>query len=126
VRRFYAAFTERDVPALLDTLDPEIDFEPILGILYSQHVYHGHDEMTRWCEETAAQWESFDTTVENAIEVGGGVTAFLHLAARSGDERLEADIAVECAFAGDRISRVTGRDAWEVADELRLPPPRGR
>jgi ketosteroid isomerase-like protein len=126
VRRFYAAFPERDLAALLDTLDPGIEFEPILGVLYSQHVYRGHAEMRRWCEETAAQWESFETAVENIVEVGDGVTVFLHLTARRGDERLEADIAAECAFAGNRLSRVTGRDAWEAAAELGVAPPRDR
>ena len=127
VRRFYAAFTERDVPGLLATLDPDIDFEPVLGVLYAQHRYHGHHEMRRWCEELAAEWESFETTVESAVERGdGSVVAFLRLVARREERSLEADIAVECDFAGDRISSITGRDAWEVAEELSVPPPAGR
>jgi ketosteroid isomerase-like protein len=123
VRRFYSAFSERDLPALLDTLDPDIDFEPVLGVLYAQHVYHGHHEIRRWYEELASQWDSFETIVEDAVEARGGVVAFVHLVAHRGEQTLEADIAVECAFAGDRISSFTGRDAWEVAEELSVPPP---
>jgi ketosteroid isomerase-like protein len=125
VRRFYAAVSERDVPALLDMLDPNIDFEPVLGVLYAQHTYHGHHEILRWVEELGSQWDAFETIVESAIGIPGGVIAFLHLVAHRGEQSLEADIAVECRFTGDRISSFTGRDAWEVAEELSLPPPRG-
>ena len=125
VRRFYAAVTARDLTAALDTLDPQLQFEPVLGILYREHVYRGHDGITSWYAELVEQWDSFDAIVEDAFDVDGGVTVFLHLAAQRGDERLDAEIAVECAFAGDRILRITGRDAWEVAEELGVPPPPG-
>jgi ketosteroid isomerase-like protein len=126
VRRFYAAFSERDVPGVLAALDPDVVFEPVLGVLYNQHTYRGHQEIRRWCEEFAAEWDSFDTTVENAIETRGGVVAFVHLVARRGERSLDADIAVECTFsAAGRIISLTGRDAWEVAEELSVPPPSG-
>jgi ketosteroid isomerase-like protein len=123
VRRFYAAFTERDLPALLDTLDPDIDFRPVLGILYPQNVYRGAEEITRWYEGLAGEWDAFEAIVENAIEAGDGVVAFVHLAAHRGEQRLEAEIAVECRFTGDRISSFVGRDAWDVAEELGVPGP---
>jgi ketosteroid isomerase-like protein len=125
VRRYYAALSERDLPAVLDTLDPEIVFKPLLGVLYEQHTYRGHQEIARWSEELASQWDSFEATVEEAIETGGGVVAFVHLVGHRGERSLEADIAVECALRGGRISSLTGRDAWEVAAELSMPPPPG-
>jgi ketosteroid isomerase-like protein len=123
VRRYYSAFCERDLPALLDVVDPGIAFEPVLGILFSRHVYRGHEGITRWYEELDTGWESFQIEVEDAIEAGDGVIAFLRLVARRGDESMDAEIAVECHFEGERISSIVGREAWDVADELGLPPP---
>jgi ketosteroid isomerase-like protein len=125
VRRFYAAVTARDLPALLDTLDPEVDFEPVLGILYAEHVYHGHEGMTRWYEELTAAWGSLEMTVLDTVELEDRVVAFLQLAAHRGDETLDAQIAVDCRFRGGRISSFVGRDAWAAAEELGVPAPPG-
>jgi len=106
-------------------VDPDIDFRPVLGILFAQHAYHGPEEIARWYGELTGGWDTFAITVERAIEAGDGVVAFLHLDARRGEAHLDAEIAVECAFTGDRISSVVGRDAWEVAEELGVPGPPG-
>ncbi|MEA2157219.1 MAG: SnoaL-like domain [Solirubrobacteraceae bacterium] len=121
VRRFYTAFSERDLPAMLDTLDPGIAFEPVLGVLYDRHIFHGHAEIIAWFEDLAADWDAFESHVDSALDVGDHVVAFVRLVARRGDQTLEAEIAVECGFEGDRISSFTGRDAWAVAEELGRP-----
>lgn len=121
VQRFYRAFSERDLPALLDTLDPQIVFEPVLGVLYDQHTYHGHDEIVVWFEQLAGDWDAFQSDVESTLQVEDHVVAFVRLAARNGDRSLEAEIAVECHFNGDRISCLVDRDAWDVAQELGVP-----
>ena len=123
VRRFYRAFTERDLPTLLDTLEPDIAFEPVLGVLYDAHEYHGHAGMTRWFDELRAEWDSFETRVEAAIDTPDGVVAFVRLVAHRGDEDLTADIGVECHFRGERICAFVGRDAWAVAEELGMSAP---
>jgi ketosteroid isomerase-like protein len=121
VRRFYCAFSRRDLEALLATLDPAIEFEPVLGVLYDRHAYHGHEEITEWYEQLAAEWDAFDCSVENALLVDDHVVAFVRLVAQRDEQSLEAEIGVECRFTGERISSFVGRDAWEVADELSLP-----
>jgi ketosteroid isomerase-like protein len=125
VRRYHTAMTERDLPGALDTLEPDIDLEPLLGVLYAEHVYHGHEGITRWHEETLASWDSFRMTVRDTVELEDRVVAFLHLAAHRGEETLDALIAVECRFRGERIRSFVGRDAWDVAEELGLPAPPG-
>lgn len=118
VRRFYSAFSEQDVPALLEMADPDIQFEPVLGVLYSRHVFHGRDGIAEWYEELRSDWDAFEIDVESTFELGDRVLALLHLVAHRGEERIDADIGVECRFKGDRISSVLGRDSGEVADEL--------
>jgi ketosteroid isomerase-like protein len=121
VRRFYSAFSRRDLEALLDTLDPDIEFEPVLGVLYDRHVYHGQDGIIQWYDELASEWDAFDSSVEDTLQVGDHVVAFVRLVAHRGERSLDAEIAVECHFRGDRISSLVGRDAWAVADELGRP-----
>lgn len=125
VRRFYAAFTGCDLPAMLETLDPGIVFEPVLGVLYSRHVYERIDGMTRWYEELHDDWDSFEMDVEDAVDDGDRVIAFVRLVAHRGDQSLEAEVGVECRFEGDRIVSFVGRDAWAVAEELGVPGPPG-
>ena len=123
VRRYHRAMTEHDLPAALELLDPDVRFEPLLGVLYAEHVYHGHEGITRWYEEILADWDAFGMTVRDTVELEDRVVAFLHLAAHRGDETLDALIAVDCRFSGERLLSLAGRDAWEVAEELGLPAP---
>jgi ketosteroid isomerase-like protein len=121
IRRFYHAFSQRDLDALLETLDPDVEFEPLLGVLYDRHVFHGHDEIAQWYEQLATEWDAFDGSVQDTLRVGDHVVAFVHLVARRGAQSLDAEIGVECHFRGDRISSFVGRDAWDVAEELGRP-----
>jgi ketosteroid isomerase-like protein len=123
VRRFYAAFGERDLATFLDAAHPDITFEPVLGVLFSRHGYRGHEGMTAWYEELHADWDSFEIPVEDVIAAGDHFVAFLRLVAHRGEETLDAQIAVECHVTGERISSIVGRDAWEVAEELGIEVP---
>jgi ketosteroid isomerase-like protein len=125
VRRFYAAFTDRDLPALLDTVHPDIEFLPMLGVLYREHEYHGHAGIERWFGELHEQWERFEAHVAGTAESGDALIAFIHLVAHQGDQHLDAHIGAECHVRDGRIVRFVGRDAWDVAAELGLPGPPG-
>jgi ketosteroid isomerase-like protein len=123
VRRYHGAMTGHDLPAALETLDPDVSFEPLLGVLYAEHVYRGHEGITRWYEEVLADWDGFAMTVRDTVELEDRVVVFLELAAHRGDEKLDALIAVDCRFRGERLRSLVGRDAWEAAEELGLPAP---
>ena len=120
---YHRAMTDGDLRAALADLEPDVSFEPLLGVLYAEHVYHGHEGITRWYAEVVADWDSFAMTVRDTVEVEDRVVAFLHLAAHRGDETLDALIGVDCRFRGERLLSLAGRDAWEAAEELGLPAP---
>ena len=120
VRAFYDAWTAGDVPAMLALVDPEVEVEPILGVLYGRESYRGRDDLEAWFGEVSARWDSFVAHVERVRTRGDTVIAFLRLTGHRGEESFDARIAVECHFRGGRILSFRGRDPWEVEEELAI------
>jgi ketosteroid isomerase-like protein len=118
VRRFYAAWTASDLPAMLALSDPDIEAQPVLGLLYKRPSYRGHPGITQWFEEVVDLWDDFEPQVEDAREVDGSVVAFLRLVAHTGGRTSDARIAVVCKVDDGRIVSIRGRDRDELAEEL--------
>jgi len=119
VRRFYAAWSERDLDGMLEVVDPDVEVEPILGVLYSRESYRGHEDLAGWFREVSARWERFEAHVEKTRRRRDGVTlAFVRLIGHRGEETFEARIAVECCVRDGRIASFRGRDVWEAQEEL--------
>jgi ketosteroid isomerase-like protein len=122
VRRFYAAWTASDLPAMLALSDPDIEAQPVLGLLYKRPSYRGHPGITQWFEEVVDLWDDFEPQVEDAREVDGSVVAFLRLIAHTGGRTSDARIAVVCKVDDGRIVSIRGRDRDELAEELGIEP----
>jgi ketosteroid isomerase-like protein len=120
VRAFYDAWSVGDVPAMLALVDPEVEVEPILGVLYDRERYQGQDDLAAWFGEVAGRWDSFEARVERARMREDAVIAFVRLAGHRNEETFEARIGVECRFRDGRIASFRGRDVWEVEEELAL------
>jgi ketosteroid isomerase-like protein len=120
VRRFYDAWTAADLPAMLVLVDPEVEVEPILGVLYARESYRGRDDLAAPFHEIAARWERFEAHVEKARQVRDEVVAFVRLVGHRGEQSFEARIAVECRFRDGRIVSFRGRDVREAEEDLTL------
>jgi ketosteroid isomerase-like protein len=122
VQRFYAAWTAGDLPGMLDVVDPDIEAQPVLGLLYQRPSYRGHSGITQWFEEVVDLWDDFEPQVEDAREVDGSVVAFLRLIAHTRGRMSDARIAVICKVRDGKIVTIRGRDREEVAEELGIDP----
>jgi ketosteroid isomerase-like protein len=80
-RRVHEAFNRRDVAALFELLDPEVEWIPILATLEG-HVYRGHAGVRRWIEDLDTDWEYFETCPEEFRDLGARVLILGHWRAR--------------------------------------------
>jgi ketosteroid isomerase-like protein len=120
VRRFYAAWTAGDLDAMLAEIDPEVEAQPVLGLLYERPSYKGHGGISRWFEEVDDLWDDFETHVEATYEVDGAVIAFVRLVAYTRGRASDSRIAVVCRLRDGKILSFRGRDRDEVLEELGL------
>jgi ketosteroid isomerase-like protein len=120
VRRFYAAWTHGDLDSMLEEVAPDVEAEPVLGLLYERPNYSGHGGIARWFEEVADLWDGFEAHVEAVHEVDDAVIAFVRLVAHQGGRSSDARIGVICHLRDGKIVSFIGRDREELAEELRL------
>src|SRR5919198_1470122 len=90
LRRFYAAWTSGDLPGMLAEVDPAVEAQPVLGLLYRRPSYRGHTGIARWFEEVEDLWDGFEVHVEATHEVDGAVVALLRLVAHTGSRTSHA------------------------------------
>jgi ketosteroid isomerase-like protein len=121
VRRFYAAWTAGDLSGMLAEVDPEVEAQPVLGLLYERPSYKGHSGISRWFDEVKELWDKFEIEVEKTHEVDGAVIGFLHLVAYTRGRSSDARIAVICRFRDGKVLSFRGRDLDELIEELDLP-----
>ena len=73
-RGLFPAFNRRDIPALLEALDPEVEWVPIMAVLEGR-VYCGHDGVKQWVEGLDEYWELFEVEPEEFRDLGDRVLA---------------------------------------------------
>src|SRR3954469_13531448 len=120
VRRFYAAWSADDVDGVLAVVHPDIEFRPILGVLYEKEGFHGHAEMAEHVRQMHERWDAFTGEVEMTREVDGGLVAFVCLTGTRDGRSFDARIAVDVRFRDGLIVSFVGRDIHEAAEALDL------
>ena len=92
VRSLYDAFNRRDVDGLIATLDPEMEWHPLLGEL-GGGVYRGHDGVRRLVSEINDTWEEFRVELEDVVDAGEVMFVFSRSHGRGRSSGLEANVA---------------------------------
>jgi uncharacterized protein len=121
VKRLYQAFADADIPAVLSTLDPRIEWIEAEGYIYAG-TYRGHDAIVEGVlERDYKEWESFTAEPEIFISDGDQVVTrgwytgtykatnrsfrarFVHWYTVEGDKVVRFEQIVDSAKVGDAL-----------------------
>src|SRR5690349_2884662 len=86
----HAAWNRGDVAGFLETLDPDVEWVPIMAALEGR-VYTGHEGVRRWMSELENDWEVFEVHPEEHRDLGDRVIVFGCWRARGRASGVELD-----------------------------------
>ena len=85
VRRMFTAFAERDLDAMLPTMDEDVEFLPVTANLTTGGVpYRGHDGIARYLEDVEEVWPQLRIYPEDISERGDCIVVIGRVRARGG------------------------------------------
>ena len=116
-RQLIAAFNRRDLAAMTESFDPEIEWAPIGPAAVERAIYRGRDEVSGGFAATWETWEVFQLEEHEARDLGDSVLWLGHAQLKGGASRLELDqeFAVRLTIAGGQIARIKGFQTWDEA-----------
>jgi ketosteroid isomerase-like protein len=80
-RRGLEAFNRRDVPALMETCDPDVELFPLRALLEGTS-YRGEDGLRKFFDDIAEEWTELKVDAQEFREVGDSVLTLGVLHAR--------------------------------------------
>lgn len=109
VRRVFDAFRDRDVEAVIEVVDPEVEFyAPTASIAGHAEPYRGHEGMRKYFEDVARIWDVLEVTPHEFREVDDQVIALGRVYGRGVDGLLvDSPTGWICRFSNGKI--VEGR-----------------
>jgi ketosteroid isomerase-like protein len=110
-RRAHEAFNRRDVATLIELLDPEVEWIPILAALEGR-VYRGHAAVRRWIEELDTDWELFETCPEEFRDLGDRVLILGSWRARGRASRVQLENQPGSWLAHVRDGKLTRQQTY--------------
>jgi ketosteroid isomerase-like protein len=86
VRKAFEAFAQRDLDALLEIMDPEIEFfAPTAVVANDGRCYRGHEGIERYLHDVGNTWSQLEAIPEKFREVGNHVVALGRVLATARD-----------------------------------------
>ncbi len=120
ITRLYDAFNRRDMPGMLECMDPEMEVSAPEGLEYAAVMmrllgprgvvlldkYRGHDEVRRLYEALWTISGRFHVDPEDFVERGGAMVVPARLSAVTADAGTEGEVHVAhlWTFAGDKVA----------------------
>jgi ketosteroid isomerase-like protein len=117
-RRFHRAWTDGDLPAVLDMVDPDVVVHPLHGVLYSRMEFRGRDGMATWYREMTEPYQRFEALVEYVGDTPDGATGIIKMVGHRDGQGLFARIGVVMGVRDGRVASLTARDVDDLEAEL--------
>ena len=112
VRRLWSAFERGGIEAVLEIVDPDVEWEPYGG---GGRVYHGHDGLRAYFEERRARHEEADARLYSAFAKGDFVVARGEVRIRSEHGIVTMQPGWLYEFRDERLIRFRGFPTQEAA-----------
>src|SRR3954451_13440679 len=103
-RRFHEAWTEGDLHAVLECVDPDVVVHPLHGLLFTRMEFRGRDGILEWYREMTEPYDRFEALVEEEHEHPQGVAGLPTLIASRDGEGLHARVGVVFEMRDERIA----------------------
>ena len=115
IGRMLRAWNSGDMATLTDVFDADVEVRPALSAFLASTVYHGHDGVAAWYQETYEPWVELHADPQRFIDAGERtvVVVALHARVPGGQVEVETEIAQVVTVRGGRIVRL---DGYEEAD----------
>ena len=119
IRAGYAAWATRDLDALLETLDPEVEFHTSGLFPDLAPIYRGHRGMRSLWEAMFAPWESLRIEVERIVEGDdcAAIALRFHGQGKGSGARTDLPHGHALRFEDRRVVKVTAHATFEDALE---------
>jgi ketosteroid isomerase-like protein len=118
-RQLIEAFNRRDLAAMTDRFNPEIEWMPVGPAAVERAVYRGRDEVSDGFATTWETWEVFHLEEHEAHDLGDSVLWLGRAQLKGGASHVELDqeFAVRFLIDGGKIARIEGSRTWQEALE---------
>jgi ketosteroid isomerase-like protein len=103
VKRVFEAFSNRDVDAMAELLDPEVLFEPAPTFARPHRSYVGHSGMRQYFEDVSATWERLEVNIQEYRHAGNYVLAFGRIYASGGGSVADDPASFVWRLEGGRV-----------------------
>jgi ketosteroid isomerase-like protein len=118
-RQVIQAFNRRDLAAMTESFDPEIEWTPGGPAAVERAVYRSRDQVSDGFAATWQAWEVFRLEEHEARDLGDAVLWLGRAQLKGGASHVEVDqeFAVRFLMDGGKIVRINGFRTWKEALE---------
>jgi ketosteroid isomerase-like protein len=107
VRQALEAIGRRDLPAILEHVDADIELHPLLSVW--PRTYRGRNGIEQWWQDVGELWEDFNIETEGFRDLGEGtllVRVRWRGRARGASTEVDGPAAAVVRFRGDKAASV--------------------
>jgi ketosteroid isomerase-like protein len=117
--RLIQAFNRRDLAAMTERFDPEIEWTPGGPAAVERAVYRGRDEVSDGFAATWETWELFHLEQHEVRDLGDSTLWLGRAQLRGGASHVEfeQEFAIHFLMDAGKIVRIQGFQAWQEALE---------
>jgi ketosteroid isomerase-like protein len=119
-RQVVRAFNRRDLAAMSQRFDPEIEWQPGGPAAIERAVYRGRDEVSTGFAAAWETWEVFLLRESEVRDLGDSLVWLGRARLRGGDAshvEFDQEFAIHFLVQGEKIVRIRGFREWQEALE---------